>query len=57
MGIAKFVGDKVIEDDCTHMVANVILHVYVPPMDPFADEPLAVVPITVLHGYRMRVGL
>jgi hypothetical protein len=55
VGVAKFTGDKVLEDDCTRMVVTVQMEVYSPDMNPFADDPLGVFDLGVLYGYPMRV--
>jgi hypothetical protein len=55
VGLAKFTGDKVVEEDCTRMVVSVQMEVYLPNMNPFGDDPLGVFDLGFLYAYPMRV--
>ena len=55
VGLAKFTGGKVLEENCTRMTASVHMELYLPTMDPFGDAPLYVDDLDELYAYRMRV--
>ena len=55
VGLAKFTGGKVLEEDCTRMVVTVQMEVYEPFMNPFEEDPLGVFDLGFLYAYPMRV--
>jgi hypothetical protein len=56
VGVAKFTGDKVLEEDCTRMVVTVQMEAYQPYENPFDDDPsLGVYDFGFLYAYPMRV--
>jgi hypothetical protein len=55
VGLAKFTGGKVLEEDCTRMVVTVQMEIYAPNMNPFGDDPLGVFDLGFLYAYPMRV--